>query len=198
MSTNTAEKLDPRVKRTREALEQAFAALVAEAGFTALSVQAVAERAGVNRATFYAHFPDKYALLDYAVEVSFRRELDRRTLGQCAFSLDNLHALVVTVCEFIGTIHTPASAERQYQLLAEAQVREQVYALMLHWLEGLETIRRCTVSRERAATAASWAIYGLAHQWAHEKRRPAPEKFADEIMPLVSGTLGETIELEGA
>jgi AcrR family transcriptional regulator len=56
-----------RVKRTRSLLEQAFMGVVAEKGFQAASVQDITEKAGVNRATFYKHFNDKYALLNHSI-----------------------------------------------------------------------------------------------------------------------------------
>ncbi len=53
---------DPRVKRTRQLLLQAFMALLEEKQHIySISVQDIAERATVNRATFYAHFEDKYS-----------------------------------------------------------------------------------------------------------------------------------------
>ncbi len=191
----TEEKLDPRVRRTRQLLVDSFNALLEEKGFTDLNVNDITTRAGVNRATFYAHFPDKYALLDHAMRESFRQAIDRRMLSACRFSTDNLRLLTAAVCEFVGSIHTHNGAEEQFQALAEAQIREQVYGLVLHWLENMDTIQRCTVSRERAATAASWALYGLAHQWAHERQRPDPARFAEEVLPLVAANLGQTIEL---
>ena len=57
----TTERVDPRVKRTRKLLQQAFLELFQEKGFASISIQDITERATVNRATFYAHFPDKYA-----------------------------------------------------------------------------------------------------------------------------------------
>ena len=66
------EKLDPRVKRTRNLILEAFNGLLAEKGFESISVQDVTDRAQINRATFYAHFPDKYALLDYTITQWFR------------------------------------------------------------------------------------------------------------------------------
>src|SRR5438067_10824664 len=71
----TLPKLDPRVKRTRELLQRAFLELIAERGFRAITVQDIAERATVNRATFYAHFVDKYALMDSIVREQFRQAL---------------------------------------------------------------------------------------------------------------------------
>ncbi len=43
---------------------EAFMALVAEKGYEAVSVQDIADRAMINRATFYAHFRDKQDLYD--------------------------------------------------------------------------------------------------------------------------------------
>jgi len=56
-------KIDRRVERTRRLLGEALVALIRERGFAALSVQDVLDRAGVGRATFYAHFDNKEDLL---------------------------------------------------------------------------------------------------------------------------------------
>lgn len=45
-----------------------FVALVGEKGFENVTVQHIAERAPVNRATFYSHYHDKYDLLDKSIE----------------------------------------------------------------------------------------------------------------------------------
>ncbi len=57
---------------------RAFKELLAERGHDGLTVQAIAERATVNRATFYDHFADQYELFDHVISESFRRELGRR------------------------------------------------------------------------------------------------------------------------
>lgn len=196
MLPNEAEKLDPRVKRTRQMLEQAFLELVKEKGFQTISVQDVTERAGLNRATFYAHFPDKYALLDHAIQQSFRQEIEQRMLNACHFTTENLRILILTVCEFVADTHGHcALTEQHFQALVEAQVRAQVYGLLNHWLENLPLLQNTCVSRERAATAASWAIYGLAVEWSRNKPQPPLEQYADEVLPLVAANLGLTIEL---
>ena len=92
------DKLDPRVKRTHQLLAQAFVDLIKEKGFQAISVQDITARAGINRATFYAHFQDKYALLDYYIREGFRQEIDKRMLNACHFSRENLRLFIVAVC----------------------------------------------------------------------------------------------------
>ncbi len=181
------EKMDPRVRRTRQMLVQAFMELVKSEGFQAINVQEITDRAGVNRATFYAHFQDKYALLDYSVREGFQRELESRVLNACEFSIENLRLLIVTVCEFVAELHAHCLApEQQFQTLIETQIRTQVYGLILHWLEITKQIEN---NPERAATAASWAIYGLAQQWSKEKHAPPADQFANEVLPLVANNL---------
>ena len=38
-------------------------------------MQDVTDKAEINRATFYKHFVDKYALLDYTIKKLFKKEL---------------------------------------------------------------------------------------------------------------------------
>ena len=64
-------RVDPRVKRTRKLLEKAFMELMVEKGFQSITIQDVTERATVNRATFYAHFEDKFDLLDSYIREQF-------------------------------------------------------------------------------------------------------------------------------
>ena len=59
----------------REHLLDAAKALVAEAGFHAISVEAVARRAGITRPIVYRHFDDLPALLDALVERETARAL---------------------------------------------------------------------------------------------------------------------------
>jgi AcrR family transcriptional regulator len=187
-STFPEEKLDPRVKRTRQLLEQAFLEVASEKGFQAVSVQDIAEKAGVNRATFYDHFTDKYELLDYSVRQSFRQEIEKRMLNVCTYSSNNLHALIIAVCEYIVTASSHCNPpSQQFEQVMETQVKLQVQELIQKWLEKVET----DVDPKLASTATSWAIYGLAIQWSHDKsrKRPSAEKFADEVLPLISSNL---------
>ncbi len=69
----------------------------------------------------------------------------------------------------------------------ETQVKLQIQELLQKWIERLDT----DVDPKIASTAASWAIYGLAIQWSHDKnkKRPSAEKFTDEVLPLIAGNL---------
>lgn len=65
-------KADLRVRRTQMLLREALIALIEERGFDAITVGDIAERAMVNRTTFYLHYQDKYDL----VTSIFREAID--------------------------------------------------------------------------------------------------------------------------
>jgi AcrR family transcriptional regulator len=54
---------DPRIRRTRAVIEEAFIRLVREIGYDSVSVEQVVEAADVAKATFYRHYENKEALL---------------------------------------------------------------------------------------------------------------------------------------
>ncbi len=184
MLPNPDEKLDPRVRRTRSLILQSFEDILAEKNFENISVQDVTAKAQVNRATFYAHFPDKYALLDYSIQKAFMAEIEKRTLNVCSYSPDNLRNLIRAVVEFLARVHTGcAQPHQQFESLIEGTIKKEIFDLLSYWL------RKSKVPTEIPATVASWAIYGLASHYSHMKKRPALEKFVDEAYPLVAVNL---------
>jgi AcrR family transcriptional regulator len=68
---------DARVVRTRRALREAMTMLVAERPLEAITVRAIAARAGVGYATFFRHYVDKDALLSDVADVLTAELLQR-------------------------------------------------------------------------------------------------------------------------
>ncbi len=192
-----AKKVDPRVKRTRQLLQQALNELMAEKSFQTITVQDIAERATVNRATFYAHFADKYALLEYAIREQFRGRL-RRTLPEGSpFSQENLARLILTVCEFLAEIsgHCPPP-RTQFEPLMEKQIKAEVYEVLRAWLaERPSSKSQPHATPEQSAVITSWAIYGAAVQW-NQRDQPEPAgEFTQQVLPLILAGLQPASEL---
>lgn len=59
---------DPRIIRTRKSIVDALLTLMSEREIEKITVKDITETADVNRATFYHHFKDKQALLQYTLE----------------------------------------------------------------------------------------------------------------------------------
>ena len=182
------EKLDPRVRRTRSLILQAFYDLLAQKNFESISVQDVTDKAQINRATFYAHFPDKYALLDHSISQMFKQEIEKRTLNACHYTPENLRNLILAVCEFLSHIHSDcAQPHQQFESLVEGNIKKILFELLSYWLGQANA----KVSTEIPATVATWAIYGVASLYSHNRKRPALEKFVDDAFPLVEVNLAQ-------
>lgn len=184
-------KEDPRVTRTRQLLLQAFMELMNEKSFQSITVQDIADRATVNRVTFYAHFQDKYALLEYTIRTMIQQRLRNQLLEGSDYCSDNLARLILTVCEFLDEMgrHCPPPYG-QLEPLMEKQIKAEIYEILRGWLvekspPGLQD----RSSPEQAAMVASWAIYGAATQWLQQERRVPVDEYVQQVLPLILGSL---------
>jgi AcrR family transcriptional regulator len=179
---------DPRVRRTRKLIFDAFVALLQEKGFHAVSVQEVAARATVNRATFYAHFVDKYDLLDQMVSEWFRETLNQRQLTAAPFTLDNLQRLVVTVLETTAEFHhhcLPPGHENDSSI--EARVQRELTAFIRDWLaRSPANGHRDQVSAEATASVVSWAIFGAALDWSRNPNGVTAVERSRQVVNLLA------------
>jgi AcrR family transcriptional regulator len=192
---NVVEALDPRVRRTRRSLQEALAALLERADFENISVQDIAEKADVNRATFYAHYGDKYALLESLVETRFERLIEERGIvfDGCESALS---AIVLGVCDFLAsTPRLECARQRQIEPHLESAVIRLVSRTLRRGLD--EHPLGPTASTELIAAAASWAIFGAAKHWVLTPGRGSSEAVSREIVAVVQPMLA-TIALANA
>lgn len=180
-------RLDPRVKRTRQLLLQALTALLAEKSFEAITVQDIAERATVNRVTFYAHFADKFALLEYALRSMFQTQLRAALPEGTLFSPMHLARLIQLVAETLTEIHGHCPPPRgQMDNLMEKQVKAAVAEVLLAWQRSLPVAAGARrASAEEAAMITTWAIYGAAAHWSAQPNRDPAPAFAQRVLPLI-------------
>ena len=186
---DAVEHIDPRKRRTRAALQRALEELLKRKDFESISVQDIAEAADLNRATFYAHYPDKFALLECMVGRRFNELLQKRDISVDAGCMAALNALTLAVCDYLAlTQHGEGERSHQLEPHIEAAVIGCVRGLMLDGLER-HVPRRPDVSHEMMATTASWALYGAAKEWAQSKKRGRSETIVDVIRSLVAPIL---------
>ncbi|MDQ3795824.1 MAG: TetR/AcrR family transcriptional regulator [Actinomycetota bacterium] len=191
-SMETAEKReDPRVKRTRELIVRAFGELVAEKGHRGLTVQEIAERATVNRATFYDHFRDQYELLDYFMSEAFREQLRGRLPESPGLDEESLRALVLATCDFLSGLETSCrTSDRQFRPLIEAQVASELYELLLGWIEASpHEANGRQAAPEITASVVSWAVFGAGVRWSRDGAAGSEERFADQVLSVIAGGL---------
>jgi AcrR family transcriptional regulator len=185
--------IDPRVERTRTALVDAFRALSMKRRLTSISVKDVAARAKVNRATFYAHFPHKTALLNYTVRAHLRDQLRKHVPAGSTLMPATIERLIMAVCNTLALagpqcrqLHGPVEG------LMESTMKEEMRAVMLELLEsegGARTARGDGVGRPMRATIATWAIYGAALDWRTTRDTRSSATFAAAVAPTIARVL---------
>src|SRR6266849_2122217 len=188
-------RVDPRIKRSRQWLQQALQDLMMEKSFEAITVHDLAERAGVNRVTFYNHFSDKHALLEYSVRSWFQQRLRANVPEGAPFSSENLATMIQLVAENLAEVQDHCPPPRgQMDTLLEKQVKAELYEVILGWLNRTARSASGQPLPEQAAMMATWAIYGAAVQWSLNVRREPAREFAGQILPLILAGLMPLIE----
>lgn len=188
---SNGEKIDPRVVRTRKLIMDAFLSLQMEKSFDDITIQDIADRATVNRSTFYAHFQDKYALLDSIIHDSFERALRHRLDAPIESTHAHLRQLFLAVTDYLTAVQTQCQRSyRMFASLVEARIKAQMREHVQTWLTAESTMRAVPKRRrELAATLISWSIYGAALEWQHQAGSQSAESFAEEALPLIAAMI---------
>ena len=130
-------KEDLRIIRTRKLLSATLLDMMEEFSIEKISVIDLCKRAMVNRATFYAHFEDKYHLLSFALEelkdsvyesftkevpAASPKELYRKLLFMAVEYLSDKHNHVARIVEYnrnekvVHTLTDSLAQSIRYQL----------------------------------------------------------------------------------
>jgi AcrR family transcriptional regulator len=176
---------DPRIRRTRKLLQGALGTLMQSKSFDEISVQDIAEAATVNRATFYDHYNDKFALLEASVAGGFHEFLDARQLRYHAGCASALEAIVLATCDFLTEVHARGECDRQtsFEPLMGAAMVKAIQRLLMEGLQPGEY--PLPAWPELAAAAASAAICGAVKQWSSSPDRPPANVIAPRITELI-------------
>lgn len=215
MQHGDCEKIDPRIRRTRGLLHDALWHLLETKQFEEISVQDITDAATLNRATFYAHYADKFALLEESIRVSFLQLLQKRHVrfdGTCPSAF---RAIILAVCDYLTESRgAGASKQRHFEAFLQGTVIDQIRLVLLDGfarhaaeqpkpaatsdtnkdgMSGMDKDGKTPrpISPETIAAAASWAIYGAVKQWVDsaEIDRLPQEEFVGVTVELVQPIL---------
>ena len=203
MMASAIARIDPRVRRTRELLIDAFGTLLDKRGFSDLTVQDVATQAGVNRATFYAHYANKYVLFDQWARAKFRADLQRHLPPPQEFRKSQLPLLVRKVLESIVEMDgrcvgravgaEPSIAAESLEFArgaaAHALVEDEVRRYVEAWRSALRP-DASVASAHTTALVVSAGIVSTGFGWSRTADRAPIEKMVREICELIARALG--------
>jgi AcrR family transcriptional regulator len=179
--------LDPRSRRTRELLQQALSTLLDTREFDTISVQDITESATINRATFYAHYSDKFALLECVIATRFNQFLASRSVQfdtTCETALANI---ILAVSDYLIDL-CEKNTEKQIQPHIELAIITVVKRMLLAGFKKHAADKPIakSVSPEMIAATVSWAIYGAVKEWTQTPNRSSVEELVNSVVMLVT------------
>jgi AcrR family transcriptional regulator len=185
---------DPRMRRTRKLLQGALASLMQEKSFDEISVQDITEAATVNRATFYDHYTDKYALLEALVAGGFHELMEERHLRYDTGCPAALGAIIRATCDYLVQVHSTGSCDRQtaFAPLMDAAVTVAIDRLLVEGLRRTEF--PSPVSPELIAATVSAAIAAGVKQWLLSPARAEVKEFVVQLSGLLLPVLDAAVK----
>ena len=181
-------RIDPRILRTRRMLRDAMLSLLETEAFDTISVQEIAERATVNRATFYAHYVDREALLEDLVKSRFEELLEARQVrfeGNCPSALK---VVILAVYDFLRETSSGCRQhQRHFDPFVQSVVQAEVEKVLFTGLAkgAFQLGQRPSL----VAATLSWAIYGAAISALRTPEAARPPADADQFVEDVYAML---------
>jgi AcrR family transcriptional regulator len=161
-------------------LMDALVRLLDQKEFDDISIQEIADEAGLNRATFYLHYPDKNALLQAMTAARFRDLIARRGLS-FANCDGALRAIALGVCDYLA--ETTSCPSQLTKMPLEGSIIPVVEGI---FQEGAAQHGIAPGAElELLAATAAWAIFGAARRWYQTPDRISAEEMAARIEAMV-------------
>lgn len=183
---------DPRVLRTRQLIRTAFKDLLLRKGFDALTIKDIAQEATINRATFYAHFEDKYALLDEVIEQAFHEMIPEQVAQAQAFTEDICDQLIIMTHQYIIDFYRICKIDSNPMAkLVDDKIKKMLQETIESIFVNGDTLHGGDIHRIKIMAAMTGsAIYGAAHYWLNAEDNNQTDVLVDMARPYVMNGLG--------
>ena len=168
---------------TRSLIAEAFVILLGRRGYDGIRVSDITRKAGVGRATFYAHFDSKDALLRGEIARLARAMLPPLPSEPCLLDATKLFAHVQQRPRLFRSVLGPAT-----RAVAERIVQDAIEAHVLAMLEARpsEGREQAFVPRFVASTLLTLMAWAL-----DQPEQTSPERLQQTFAELVGGALAK-------
>lgn len=176
---------DPRILRTRLLLQNALVQLLKRKSFDEISVQDLTAEATLNRATFYAHYDDKFALLECATGTLFLRHLQERGVSFDGTCDTAIRVMLLGICDYLTEA---AGSNEQGTRPMDPHMETAIIAVVRKMsVDGLQHQEPWPgpLSREMIAAMASGALFAAAKEWMATPEHAPAETIVDNVVRLV-------------
>lgn len=184
---------DRRVRKTKNAIKQAFIKLLAEKELERITIQDITTLADINRGTFYLHYEDKYLLLsDLEDEIlagladetgTYKLVLQDSNLEDFAkiFSEKILKNIILHIQKDIDFYLVIFKLDRKSHL--EDKISELMYANMAENISNKQNISG--IPLDYFHSYVSGATISFIKHWVQDKNRMEPDIVVDYLFKMI-------------
>ena len=168
-------KIDPRILRTRRLLVDSFITVAQLKDFKDITIKDITDEATVNRATFYAHFVDKYDLLDAVLSENILKNIKEMLSCHDYLSEATIIKIFLAVTKFQRDLSTQCKKSYEsFSTMIEHKIKKELEGVFFSLLIKRYPQREKEVLKI-GAVLLSWGIYGACVDWQHNSSLPAEE-----------------------
>jgi AcrR family transcriptional regulator len=188
---------DLRVKRTRKLVLDALIELTVQKGFSSLTVSDITKHAGINRATFYRHYQDKFDLLNMYAQTIYEL-LDTPTEPKLRWSskenAKHMTAGLVRIFEHIRTnarfyrVMLGKNGDPVFTDKIRQYIRKRIKRSLPAGLQKDETFVDLYLSYSSSATVGA-VLWWLEHDMPY-----SPEEMVDNSFQLENANISALLE----
>lgn len=194
---------DRRINRTRQYIQDSVIDLILDKGYDKISVKDIAYHANVNRSTFYAHYQDKFELLDTIIDEKL--SLLSKALHDVNSRFDISQLRRDEPDPFLNMLFARvAESEKFYQVML-VHLKQEVFVSKLQqvirdaWYErisGLRMEQGLLVPLDIILDYASFSVMGVIQNWLKNKTIYTSHHMALQLTRLSSLGIYQVIGVE--
>lgn len=182
-------------KRSRRLIREAFLAILNETGSSKMTVTDLVRRADINRATFYAHYPDVQGVLDEMENEIIDKMLDFLSQTRYSDFLADPMPLLRTVSGYIqenmDCYRVLIAADEAQQFMEK--LKHAFISYLLHYPNVPEAVRSSPAYALRSSFFAG-GILSIYQQWLQGKLTCTLEDISAEISRIIVSYRRDVLE----
>jgi AcrR family transcriptional regulator len=180
-------KVDPRILRTRRLLIDSFIKVAQLKDFKDITIKDITDEATVNRATFYAHFVDKYDLLDAVLSENIMKNIQEKLSCHDHLNEDTIMRIFLAVTKFHNDLSTQCKKSYEsFSAMIENKIKKELETLFYSLLLK-QDLKSEKEALKIGGVLLSWGIYGACIDWQYNSSLSAEEYIKIAMPYLLNG-----------
>lgn len=192
--------MDPRIARTRALLQDALLSLARERDLDEIAVADIADRATINRSTFYQHYADKETLLADALDARARQagaDLDEAGTLELVDDPPDLLVRYVEHLDENAALYRRALGEGGSSI-ASARLRARINAVVGLAVSQHTEHAETDMPVEIVAAGITGSLVGVLTAWLDMVPRPSPEQASTWAWRMLVPAVAKETALDAA